>query len=232
MNVSVKGLRASYGSATIIDGLDLDVREGEAYAIVGRNGMGKTTLVKALLGYLPGTDGVVQIGGHATRGWPTHKIIRLGIGYAPQEENLFSELTVGENLDFGRARGNGADTHRAEVLSHFPVLSARLRQHAGTLSGGEQKMLVLSRTLVVRPTLVILDEISDGLQPSVVSDVQALLLEMRERYGITIIMVEQNLDLALAVADRVAVMKRGSLVHETPANSATAHEELVRELAP
>lgn len=231
MNVSVKGLRASYGSATIINGLDLNVREGEAYAIVGRNGMGKTTLVKALLGYLPGTSGAVQIGGRETRGWPTHRIIRLGIGYAPQEENLFSELTVGENLDFGRTRGNGSDAFREEVLSHFPVLGTRLRQHAGTLSGGEQKMLVLARTLVLKPSLVILDEISDGLQPAVVSKVQALLTEIRRQHRVTIIMVEQNLDLALAVADRVAVMKRGSLVHETVAASPSAHDELVQELA-
>jgi ABC-type branched-subunit amino acid transport system ATPase component len=232
MNVSVKGLRAGYGSATIIDDLDLDVNEGEAHAIVGRNGMGKTTLVKALLGYLPGTAGTVRIGGSDTRGWPTHRIIRLGIGYAPQEENLFSELTVGENLDFGRIRSDGADTHRDAVLSHFPVLSARLRQPSGTLSGGEQKMLVLARTLVVRPSLVILDEISDGLQPSVVSNVQALLLDMRRLFGLTVIMVEQNLELALAVADRVSVMKRGSLVYETSAGSPAAHEELVQELAP
>jgi ABC-type branched-subunit amino acid transport system ATPase component len=246
MNVSASNLHAGYGSATIIDGLDLNVRDGEAYAIVGRNGMGKTTLVKALLGYLPETHGTVQIGGHDTSGWPTHRIIRLGIGYAPQEENLFSELTVGENLDFGHMRGNvrrtgpgpsagrpaGSDTLREEVLSHFPVLGTRLRQHAGTLSGGEQKMLVLARTLVVRPSLVILDEISDGLQPAMVSRVQALLTEIRRQHNVTIIMVEQNLDLALAVADRVAVMKRGDLVHETAADSPTAHQELVQELAP
>lgn len=232
MNVSVTNLHAGYGSATIIDSLDLHVRDGEAYAIVGRNGMGKTTLVKALLGYLPGTTGTVQIGAHDTSGWPTHRIVRLGIGYAPQEENLFSELTVGENLDFGQTRGNGSDALREEVLSHFPVLGTRLRQHAGTLSGGEQKMLVLARTLVVRPSLVILDEISDGLQPAMVSKVQALLTEIRRQHDVTIIMVEQNLDLALAVADRVAVMKRGDLVHETSADSPTAHQELVQELAP
>jgi len=232
MNVSVNSLKAGYGSATIIDELDLSVREGDAYAIVGRNGMGKTTLVKALLGFLPGTTGVVQIGGQDTSGWPTHRIVRLGIGYAPQEENLFSELTVGDNLDFGRTRGNGADTVREEVLSHFPVLSTRLNQHAGTLSGGEQKMLVLARTLMLRPSLVILDEISDGLQPAMVSRVQALLMDIRQRQGVTIIMVEQNLDLALAVANRVAVMKRGNLVRETAADSPTAHQELAQELAP
>jgi urea transport system ATP-binding protein len=232
MNVSVNSLKAGYGSATIIDDLDLSVREGDAYAIVGRNGMGKTTLVKALLGFLPGTTGMVQIGGQDTSGWPTHRIVRLGIGYAPQEENLFSELTVGDNLDFGRTRGNEADAVREEVLSHFPVLSTRLNQHAGTLSGGEQKMLVLARTLMLRPSLVILDEISDGLQPAMVSRVQGLLMDIRQRHGVTIIMVEQNLDLALAVANRVAVMKRGNLVRETAADSPTAHQELVQELAP
>lgn len=232
MRVAASGLRAGYGSATIIDGLDLEVEQGGVLTLLGRNGMGKTTLVKALLGLLPGTTGSVRLGGQEISGWPTHRIIRLGVGYAPQEENLFSELTVGENLEAARSGGADAQRRRAWVLDHFPVLSARLRQPAGTLSGGEQKMLVLARTLLMAPSLMILDEISDGLQPAMVSTVGGLLREVRQWGEITILMVEQNVELALGLADRLAVMKLGSLVFETAAGSPTAREDLLRELAP
>lgn len=232
MRVAASGLRAGYGSATIIDGLDLEVEQGGVLTLLGRNGMGKTTLVKALLGLLPGTTGSVWLGGQEISGWPTHRIIRLGVGYAPQEENLFSELTVGENLEAARSGGADAQRRRAWVLDHFPVLSSRLRQPAGTLSGGEQKMLVLARTLLMAPSLMILDEISDGLQPAMVSTVGGLLREVRQWGEITILMVEQNVELALGLADRLAVMKLGSLVFETAAGSPTAREDLLRELAP
>jgi ABC-type branched-subunit amino acid transport system ATPase component len=232
MRVSARGLRAGYGSATIIDGLDLEVQSGGALAVLGRNGMGKTTFVKALLGLLPGTHGSVRFGENDVSTWPTHRIIRLGVGYAPQEENLFSELTVGDNLDVGRAGGAEAQARRTEVLARFPVLSSRLRQTAGTLSGGEQKMLVLARTLITAPSVVILDEISDGLQPAMVSTVGELLREVRRWGSITIIMVEQNVELALGVADRLAVMKRGDLVYETTADVPGVRDELMRELAP
>jgi branched-chain amino acid transport system ATP-binding protein len=232
MKVSASGLRAGYGSATIIDGLDLEVDSGGVLAVLGRNGMGKTTLIKSLLGLLPGTSGSVRVGEQEVIGWPTHRIIRLGVGYAPQEENLFSELTVGENLDVGRSDGPEAGRRRAEVLERFPVLSSRLRQPAGTLSGGEQKMLVLARTLIMSSSLIILDEISDGLQPAMVSTVGELLRDVRQWGAITIIMVEQNVELAVSVADRLAVMKLGSLVYETGADSPSAREDLLRELAP
>lgn len=232
MRVEASGLRAGYGSATIIDGLDLTVDSGSVLVVLGRNGMGKTTLIKSLLGLLPGTGGTVRFGDRDVSGWPTHRIIRLGVGYAPQEENLFSELTVGENLDVGRASGADAQRRRDQVLEHFPVLSSRLRQAAGTLSGGEQKMLVLARTLLMAPSLVILDEISDGLQPAMVSTVGALLREVRGWGETTILMVEQNVELALGIGDRLAVMKLGSLIFETTADSPTARDDLMRGLAP
>lgn len=231
MKVAVNGLRAGYGSATIIDDLAVEVEPGATLCVLGRNGMGKTTLVKSLLGLVPGTAGSVRFDDCDVIGWPTHRIVRLGVGYAPQEENLFGELTVAENLDVGRPGGE-MQRRRAEVLDHFPVLSARLRQTAGTLSGGEQKMLVLARALIGTPRLVILDEISDGLQPAMVSAVGGLLRDVRAWGATTVIMVEQNVDLALGVADRLAVMKLGGLVYETAADNPTARDDLLRELAP
>lgn len=232
MRLTVDGLRAGYGSATIIDDLRLTVDEGEVFVLLGRNGMGKTTLVKALLGLLPGTRGTVAVAGHDVSAWRTHRIVRLGVGYAPQEENLFAGLTVGENLEFGAAKAQQVGARRSQVLDHFPVLGRRLRQHAGTLSGGEQKMLVLARTLIMNPRLLIVDEISDGLQPAMVKTVEALLKEIRASDGMTVVMVEQNLELALNLGDRVGVLKRGELVYETPAGRAGAHDELLTELHP
>lgn len=228
----MSGLRAGYGSATIVDGIDLEVGEGEAVAIVGRNGMGKSTFVKALLGLLGRAEGTIVIGGRDVRGWPTHRIVRLGIGYGPQEENLFAGLSVADNLDPGWARGRVEEERRRHVLEHFPVLGERLRQDAGTLSGGEQKMLVLARAMLMGPDLLVLDEISDGLQPAVVRRVQELLCAERERSRPTIIMVEQNLDLSLAVADRVAVMKLGQLVYTASSRDRAVREALTAQLAP
>jgi urea transport system ATP-binding protein len=231
VNVAVDDLRAGYGSATIVDGVSFEVPAHGALAIVGRNGMGKTTLLKALMGYIRPTRGSVAIGGDEVTRWPTHRIVRRGIAYAPQEQTLFGDLSVGDNLVVGRGRACPADL-RAEVLDYFPVLGERLRQRAGTLSGGEQKMLTLAKALVADPEVLVLDEISDGMQPAVVSAVADALRWMRERRRCTILMVEQNLDLSLAVADRVSVMKLGRLVHEIEAGAAGARDDLVVQLAP
>lgn len=232
MRLAVSDLRAGYGSATIIDGISLEAGDGQAIALVGRNGMGKTTLVRAILGYLPGSQGRVQVGGRDMLGWPTHKIIRAGVGYGPQDENVFADLTVADNLSIGWGRGAADPRRRRAVLEHFPVLGTRLRQHAGTLSGGEQKMLVLARALLQRPGLLILDEISDGLQPAMVTRVEEVLREERRRGDLTVLMVEQNLDLSLRIADRVAVMKLGRLVFEAPCGQPGVRAELARQLAP
>lgn len=231
MKIGVEDLRAGYGSATIVDGVSFEVPAHGALAIVGRNGMGKTTLLKTLMGYIRASAGRVTIGDADVTRWPTHKIVRTGIAYAPQEQSLFGDLTVGENLVIGRGRRCPPDL-RADVLECFPVLGHRLRQRAGTLSGGEQKMLTLAKVLVADPEVLVLDEISDGLQPAVVAAVANAFRWLREGRRCTILMVDQNLDLALDVADRVAVMKLGRLVHETPADAAGAREGLVVQLAP
>ena len=151
-------------------------------------------------------------------GWPTYRISRMGVAYAAQEKSLFGELSIDENLTVGKGKRCSAQL-REEVFSYFPVLGKRLRQRAGTLSGGEQKMLTLAKALVGPPDLLVLDEICDGLGPAVVSTVGAALKSLRERHGCTILMVEQNLDLSLEVADTVAVLKLGSLSSRSPPTS-------------
>ena len=145
-------------------------------AIVGRNGMGKSTLLRAL-GYLPATKGRIELDGADVSGWPTHRIVRLGLAYGPQEGALFANLSVGENLEAVR----GTPRRRESVLRYFPILGQRLGQLAGTLSGGEQKMLVLARALISEPALLVLDEISAGLQPTMVASIEEALRQERAR---------------------------------------------------
>ncbi|HVU79424.1 MAG TPA: ABC transporter ATP-binding protein [Gaiellaceae bacterium] len=231
MRLAVDELRAGYGSAVIVDGVSFEVPEHGALAVVGRNGMGKSTLLKAITGYLKPFAGSVTVGGRRTTGLATYRLARMGVAYTPQEQSLFGELSVEENLSIGRS---GACPHelRDEILETFPVLRERLRQRAGTLSGGEQKMLTLAKALAMRPQLLLLDEISDGLGPAVVSAVGETLVRLRERFGCTILMVEQNLDLSLRVADRVAVLKLGSIVFERGAADDGLRDELTAQLAP
>jgi ABC-type branched-subunit amino acid transport system ATPase component len=231
VNLAVHDLRAGYGSAVIIDGVTFDVPEHDALAVVGRNGMGKSTLLKAITGYLRPMGGSVAFGGKTTTNVPTYRLARMGVAYTPQEQSLFGELSVEDNLGIGTSRRCPPDL-RDEILSSFPVLKERLRQRAGTLSGGEQKMLTLAKALAMRPDVLVLDEISDGLGPAVITAVGNVLESLRERFGCTILMVEQNLDLSLRIADRIAVLKLGQLVFERDANEAGLRDELLVQLAP
>jgi ABC-type branched-subunit amino acid transport system ATPase component len=230
MKLAVAQLRAAYGSGVVIRDLTLSLADGEALAVLGRNGMGKTTFLRAILGYVAHT-GTVLLGEDDATNWPTARIVRRGIGYGPQEEAIFGELSVEENLAANVQRRSSPQRMR-EILDYFPVLGQRGRQRAGTLSGGEQKMLVLARVLLAEPKLIILDEISAGLQPAMLERVHQALAAERRRRRTTILMVEQNLDLALALADRVAVMKLGQIVFEAPARATGIRLQLETQLAP
>jgi ABC-type branched-subunit amino acid transport system ATPase component len=231
MSLEVERLTAGYGSATIVEGVSLEVPDHGALAVVGRNGMGKSTLLKAIMGYLRPSAGTVTLGGRDVTGWSTYRIARAGVAYAAQEHSLFGELSVGDNLLIGRGKQCPAE-FRDEVLAYFPVLGQRLRQRAGTLSGGEQKMLTLAKALVATPEVLVLDEISDGLGPAVISAVGVALKALRERRGTTILMVEQNLDLSIGVADRISVLKLGKVIFDRPTGEAGLRDELVVQLAP
>jgi branched-chain amino acid transport system ATP-binding protein len=231
VNLAVRDLRAGYGSAVIVDGVSFDVPEHGALAVVGRNGMGKSTLLKALTGYLRPMGGTVAIDGRPVTGIATYKLARMGVAYTPQEQSLFGELSVGDNLTIGTSKRSSLEL-RSEILSYFPVLQERLRQRAGTLSGGEQKMLTLAKALTMQPDVLLLDEISDGLGPAVVTAVGNVLSALRERFGCTILMVEQNLDLSMRLADRIAVLKLGRIIFERESGAAGLRDELLQQLAP
>ncbi|MFD2416542.1 ABC transporter ATP-binding protein [Amycolatopsis pigmentata] len=232
MRLDITGLRSGYGAGTVVNGVDLTVADQEVVAVVGRNGMGKSSLVKTILGYLPDVQGSVELDGAQQCGLRTHTITRRGVAYAPQEAAVFAGLTVRDNL-YGGLRRHKPDARTTERLfDAFPVLAARLDQKAGTLSGGEQKVLLLTRCLLRDPRLLVLDEISAGLQPSMVNAVTDVLLAIRAERRLTVLMVEQNIDLCLSLARRIVVMKAGRFIAEAFRDTPDVRTTLLGHLAP
>jgi branched-chain amino acid transport system ATP-binding protein len=203
-------LQAQYGKSRVLHGVSLEVGEREIAVIVGRNGVGKTTTLEAVLGLVEVTGGEVRFQGERISGLTPYRIPRRGIGYVPQGRRIFPELTVGQNLTIGCVRGSLDRAALARALEYFPRLRERLGQPGGTLSGGEQQMLAIGRALVGRPRLLLLDEPTEGLMPSLVALVEETIRRLREE-GTTILLVEQNLNTALALADRVYVMEKGEI---------------------
>lgn len=210
--LDLRAVRSGYGESVVIRDLTLKVRPGEIVALLGKNGMGKTTLLKTVMGYLPLMNGEIRLDRASIAGEPPYRIARLGIAYSPQEKALFQDLTVAENLRLVLADEHDYEARLAHVGAYFPFLAERQTQRAGTLSGGEQKMLLMARALMIKPRLMLVDEITEGLQPSVIQRLITVLREERDRLGVAILLVEQNVKFALATADRYAVLKRGEII--------------------
>jgi branched-chain amino acid transport system ATP-binding protein len=224
----MEAVSSGYKRAMVLDDVSLTVERGACVALLGKNGMGKSTLLKTVMGYLPKQRGRVSVGGvDATR---PHEVARCGVAYAAQEQPLFPDLSIRDNLRLGLPRDQLFDERFAEIAELFPVFTSRLRQHAGTLSGGEQKMLLVARGLMQRPALLLLDEITEGLQPSVIERLGRALNWERERHGTTMFIVEQNVAFALDVADRYLVLKQGSIVDEGEAGAPEAAGNIIAHL--
>lgn len=210
----VDGLHAHYGQAHILHGISLQVAKGEVVCLLGRNGAGKSTTMKAIMGVVPPSAGRVALDGRDLAGRPSFEIARAGIGYVPEERRIFAELTVEENLEVGRraapAGTTGWTAERAYAL--FPVLAEMRRRPGGRMSGGEQQMLTIARTLMGNPRLLLLDEPSEGLAPVVVERMAEAILALK-RDGLSILLSEQNLAFANAVADRACLIETGQLRH-------------------
>jgi branched-chain amino acid transport system ATP-binding protein len=224
------GVSAGYGEAMVLRGLNLAVPRGSIVALLGKNGMGKTTLLKAAMGFLPKAEGRVVIDGHDVTREPAHRIARGAVSYTPQEQALFADLGIRDNLRLGLADDAALNERMTDIVDLFPFLKGRDAQRAGTLSGGEQKMLLIARALLSRPALMLVDEITEGLQPSVIERVVIALRRERDRRGTTMLLVEQNVGFALAVADRYAVLKLGASVIEGAAGDAGAAEAIRAQL--
>lgn len=212
--LSLEQVASGYGAINIITDLSLDVRAGEIFALMGKNGMGKTTLLKTILGLVGLRAGAISVDGRSIAGASPAALIASGIAYGPQEQALFQDLSIKDNLRLALRTDRELEHGLDRVYRHFPFMKERLAQKAGTLSGGEQKMLILARALMLKPKLLLLDEISEGLQPSVVTRIANALKDERQKNGTTILLIEQNLDFALGIADRWAVLKLGRIDDE------------------
>jgi len=206
--LAIAGLDAFYGEVQVLFGLDLALQRGEVLCLLGRNGAGKTTTLKAIMGLVRAAGGSIRLEGRDLAGLPAHEVPKAGIAYVPQGRRLFAEMTVAENIEIGlMARKKGASVRDA-VLDLFPLLRERLKQRSGTLSGGEQQMLAMARALCLEPKVLLLDEPTEGLMPSMIARIRETVAKLREQ-GVSTILVEQRVDAVLPVADRVAFIENG-----------------------
>ncbi len=203
---------AGYKTANVLQGVSISLSEGEIVSVVGRNGVGKSTLVKTIIGLLPARSGHIIFNNKDITLTKANIRAKSGIGYVPQGRGIFAELTVQENLRMGGFIGAKQKKLNFDALfSYFPILKDRLHQRGGTLSGGQQEMLAIARALVNKPKLLLLDEPSDGVQPSIVEEIGSFLLKLKETGDVTVLLVEQNFDLLQTVSDRAYAMEKGTV---------------------
>jgi urea transport system ATP-binding protein len=226
--LSVQSIRVCYGQSEVIANLSLGVGRGEIVAVMGLNGMGKTTLMKALIGLLGVRSGSVTLEGQEITGREPFERVARGLAYVPQGRMVFSTLTVEENIQTGLPPSEREVP--AELYRFFPVLKEMRKRRAGNLSGGQQQQLVIARALASRPRVLLLDEPTEGIQPSLIKELAVQLKAIRTEAGLTIVVSEQVLSFALSVADRILVMNRGALIHESP-RAAVDEESLGRLLS-
>jgi len=233
--LTIKDLHSHYGSSHIIQGVSLSAKPGDVIGIFGRNGVGKTTLLKTIAGWVQATSGSIELGPIKLNGLSPDRICHAGVGLVPEDRRIFPGLTVQENLELGlmQVRGRSSADERVAInaiYDRFPRLGERRHQLGTTLSGGEQQMLAMARVLVGAPKLVLVDEPSEGLAPMIVAEIFAIIRELRER-GAIVLLVEQNVHEALAVTDRFVVIERGQIVLSGEAKDETAREQLMSALA-
>ncbi|MFC6905977.1 ABC transporter ATP-binding protein [Halalkalicoccus tibetensis] len=212
--LAIEDLHASYESTPVLRGVDLEVGEGEVVGVIGKNGAGKTTLMKSVIGLLEPDSGTVRFDGRDVTAEPADARARGGMGYIPQGRDVFPSLTVAENLRMGESINEDGEARYDAVYDYFPILEERRDQTAGTMSGGQQQMLAVGRALVGDPDLLLLDEPSEGVQPSIVSEMSGTIRRISDELGTTVLFVEQNLSVIDALAERCYVMEKGRVVEE------------------
>jgi branched-chain amino acid transport system ATP-binding protein len=230
--LDVREIETAYGLSRVLFGVSIDVRAGECVCLLGRNGVGKTTTMRSIMGLTPPQRGRVAWKGTDITGWPSYRVARAGIGFVPEDRRIFADLTVWENLDVA-SRGASAATSAPwtieRVFDLFPKLAELTSRNGGFLSGGEQQMLTIARTLMGNPELLLLDEPSEGLAPLVVDHLKEQI-ERLKREGLTILLAEQGVDFSLALADRVYVLEKGSIRFSGAASELRGNEALRHEL--
>jgi len=230
--VSVDNIHTYYGKSHILHGVTLHVGAGEVVGLLGRNGVGKSTTLKTIMGLVQPSHGAVLLDGNAITGLPPHKLARLGIGYVPEDRRIFRLLTVMENLRTGLDRAGVTDDRRQalldKVFTYFPVLGERRSQAGGTLSGGEQQMLAIARAMMLEPKIILLDEPTEGLMPRMVSQIRQII-DVLHNEGVAILLVEQNVPLTLAASQRVYIMEKGSVRHHCAAAEIDVHDPIIKQ---
>ncbi|MBM3218157.1 MAG: ABC transporter ATP-binding protein [Candidatus Rokubacteria bacterium] len=222
--LDVSDVHTYYGDSYVLQGISLRVDKGQVIGILGRNGMGKTTLIRSIIGFTVPRRGRIRFKDHDITGWPSNRSVSLGLGLVPQGRRVFPSLTVAENLSVA-ARGDGGGWTTDSVMGLFPRLRERALTRAGKLSGGEQQMLAIARALMTNPDLLLMDEPTEGLAPLLVREVGRVIETLKSR-GLSILLVEQNLPLALRIADHVHVVSRGRIVHSCAAGALWTNEEV------
>ena len=223
--LEVQDIHTNYGESYVLQGVSVRVGQGEVVAVLGRNGVGKTTLIRSIVGFTPARRGRVLLKGEDITRLPAHEIARRGVGLVPQGRRIFPSLAVGEHLEIGERAGNGTGWSFARVLDLFPRLRERLRNRGNHLSGGEQQMLACGRALVGNPDILLMDEPSEGLAPLLVRELGRILGRLKAG-GASILIVEQNLAFALRIADHVYLMSKGKIVHESPPDALLRNDEI------
>ncbi len=225
--LEIRDLHAFYGKSHVLHGVNLEVREGEIVSLLGRNGVGRSTTAKAVMGLVQAA-GSIRFGGRDILGLPAFKVARLGVGYVPENRDIFPTLTVEQNLLLGEKKGLASRWSMADMFRMFPRLEERRQVAAGVLSGGEQQMLTLCRTLMGDPELIIIDEPTEGLAPKIVEQVADYLRQLTER-GVAVLLIEQKLAIALDISQRVYLMGRGSIVFDGTPSELDANPALRKE---
>lgn len=211
--LSLENVHASYGASSILRGVNMQIHPGEVVSLVGRNGVGKTTTLRSIVGVLTPREGRIILDGENLVSLPEYKIVQRGVSYVPEDRQVFPDLTVAENLRLGNLKGEGGVFNIEGVFEAFPRLSERRAQRASTLSGGEQQMLVIARALLTPTEILLLDEPTEGLAPQIVNDVLEIIHDLKAR-GVTVLLVEQNVTAAMKVADRHYILQSGNIVFE------------------
>ncbi len=223
-------VRAGYGSTPVLRGVNLSIGSGERASILGRNGVGKTTLMRAISGSIPLSTGSIVLNQSTIGELKTFRRARLGISLVPQGRDIFPKLTVAENLRVAAtANGNGADDHLDEIYTEFPLLAEKRKARGGSLSGGQQQILALARALMTSPEILLLDEPSEGIQPSILDEIVEVIDKINYERGISVLLVEQNLDFAARLARRGLIMEKGAIIHELDTEELSQDRDLQRK---
>jgi branched-chain amino acid transport system ATP-binding protein len=230
--LQVEDIHTYYGKSHVLHGVSLEVGSGEVVGLLGRNGVGKSTTLKTIMGLVHPERGQVLLAGKPVTSLPAHKLARLGIGYVPEDRRIFRLLTVMENLRTGLDRHGVSETRKQELLdkvfAYFPVLAERRNQAGGTLSGGEQQMLAIARAMMLEPKIILLDEPTEGLMPRMVSQIRQII-DVLHREGVAILLVEQNVPLTLEASQRVYIMEKGAVQHQCAAAELNVNDAVIRQ---